>query len=470
MKFRLKSKECRNLPCDGGCQAGDSSFLIPHSSFKERGSALIIVLWVCLGLVSIALYFANAMNFEMRAADNRLAGAQAQLALDGAARYASNVLATVQTVGQLDFSSELQSESVSVGESRFWFIGRTNDVVNPDEPVFLLADENSKLNLNTATLEMLEWLPGMTTDLAASIVNWRSTTDTSNGGAGDETYPRLNPPYRCKHAPFESVDELKLVSGMSMELLYGEDANLNGALDPNENDGDLTAPLDDRSGTLDAGLLEYVTVWSREPVGNRTNVNDRQSLAIVLQDSLGTQRANQILAGLNAGGGGGGPVQFTNLIQFYLRSGMSKDEFDQIADVLVATTNTTGYIEGLININTASETVLACIPGIGDQAASLAAYRRSNTGNLLSIAWLVEALDNPEAALLAGPYVTTQSYQVNADAAAVGRHGRGYQRTRFIFDLADGSPRVAWRQDLTHLGWALGKTAFQNRELATNLK
>jgi hypothetical protein len=316
----------------------------------------------------------------------------------------------------------------------------------------------------------------MTTDLAASIVNWRSTsTDTSSGGADDETYQRLNPPYRCKHAPFESVDELNLVSGMTLELLYGEDANLNGALDPNENDGDLTPPLDDRSGTLDAGLIEYVTVWSREPVGNRTNVNDQQALAVVLQDSFGTQRGNQILAGLNIGGGGGGgggqTAQFSNLIGFYLRSGMSKEEFDQVGDLLVATTNTSAaYLDGLININTASETVLACIPGIGNQASTVAAYRRSNAGNLLSVAWLVEALGDQEAALLAGPYVTTQSYQVNADIAAVGRHGRGYQRARFIFDLADDSPRVAWRQDLTHLGWAPGKTAFQNRELATNLR
>jgi type II secretory pathway component PulK len=443
---------------------------------SQRGSALIIVLWVCLGLVAIALYFANAMNFEMRAADNRLAGVQAQLALDGAARYASNMLTTAQTPGQLDFSIELQAESVAVGESRFWFIGRTNDLINPDEPVFMFADENGKLNLNTATAEMLEWLPDMTAELAAAIVDWRdSNSEPGNGGAEDETYQRLNPPYRCKNAPFESADELRLVAGMTMEILYGEDANFNGALDPNENDGDLTAPLDDRSGTLDAGLMEYVTVWSREPINNRTNVNNRESLAIVLQDSLGTQRANEILARLNAGGGGGGgggqTTQFGNLIEFYLTSGMTKEEFDQVAEVLVATTNTTGYIEGLVNINTASEAVLACIPGIGiNQAAAVAAYRRSNAGNLLSVAWLVEALNDEEASRLAAPYVTTQTYQVSVDAAAVGRHGRGYQRTRFIFDLADGAPRAAWRQDLTHLGWALGKTAFQNRELATNLR
>jgi hypothetical protein len=33
---------------------------------------LIIVLWIAFGLVSLALYFANSMNFELRASDNRV--------------------------------------------------------------------------------------------------------------------------------------------------------------------------------------------------------------------------------------------------------------------------------------------------------------------------------------------------------------------------------------------------------------
>ena len=62
------------------------------------------------------------------------------------------------------------------------------------------------------------------------------------------------------------------------DKLYGDDGNLNGALDLNENDGDTSAPDDDRNGVLDPGILEYVTVWSREPTNTRTNVNDRNGL------------------------------------------------------------------------------------------------------------------------------------------------------------------------------------------------
>lgn len=51
----------------------------------QRASVLIIVLWVAIGLVSIALYFANTMTYELRASDNRVSGLVADQAIEGAA-------------------------------------------------------------------------------------------------------------------------------------------------------------------------------------------------------------------------------------------------------------------------------------------------------------------------------------------------------------------------------------------------
>ena len=62
--------------------------------------------------------------------------------------------------------------------------------------------------------------------------------------------------------------------------------------------------------------------------------------------------------------------------------------------------------------------------------------------------------------------ITTQTYQYSADVAAVGAYGRGYKRIRFVFDTSDGSPRIVYRQDLTHLGWALGKDLRNTMTLA----
>src|SRR5262249_26418044 len=122
-------------------------------------------------------------------------------------------------------------------------------------------------------------------------------------------------------------------------------------------------------------------------------------------------------------------------------------------------TVTNGAAEGLVNVNTASEAVLACLPGIGtDNAPSLVAYRQSNPDKLNTVGWVKDVLPQ-NAALPAGPYLTGRTYQFTADIAAVGHHGRGYRRVKFVFDTTEGTPKIRYRQDLTHLGWALGRKA-----------
>ena len=108
--------------------------------------------------------------------------------------------------------------------------------------------------------------------------------------------------------------------------------------------------------------------------------------------------------------------------------------------------------------------MLASLPGLSSDlglAQTLINYRQSNPDKLGSIAWVVDALgeNNSTAldALQATDCITTQTFQLNADVAALGPNGRGYRRIRFIFDTSEGTPKIVYRQELTHLGWALGK-------------
>jgi type II secretory pathway component PulK len=434
----------------------------PRCGQQTTGSVLIIVLWVSFGLVTLALYFANSMSFELRAADNRAAAIQAEQAIAGAGRYLSNILAATQAQqrGTIPDATLYDFEAVPIGDATFWCIGRGDQQQqrSTDIPYFGLVDEASKLNINVATREMLEALPRMTPELAAAIIDWRDADDdVTEGGAESQTYLRLNPPYRCKNANFESLEELRLVIGAHLDILYGEDTNLNGALDPNENDGDVSMPSDNRDSRLDNGILEYLTVYSRQPAAG-TNVNQRQDITALLQQKFDANRVNQILAALGPGGSG-------NVLQFYVRSGMTREEFAQIEGDLVGT-NTVG----LVNVNTASEAVLACIPGIGtDKASSLVAYRRSNGGTLNTVAWAKDVLDE-NALRLASPWLTGRSYQFSADVAAVGHHGRGYARAKFVFDMTESAAKVLYREDLTHLGWALGADARKTLLLAKELR
>src|ERR1700722_1715050 len=173
---------------------------------RESASVLIIVLWIAIGLVSIALYFANSMTYELQASDNRTSGLAAQQVIEGAARYVSYVLYNYATNGAVPESSQFKCEAVPVGDAQFWLIGRDPSTTPSKDPYFGLIDEASKFNLNTVSSNQLMGLPNMTSDFAEAILDWRSTN-----GVGEESlnYDALG--YDDKNAAFESVDELRLV-------------------------------------------------------------------------------------------------------------------------------------------------------------------------------------------------------------------------------------------------------------------
>ncbi len=434
----------------------------PHSIRKsERGSVLVIVLCLAFGLVSIALYFADSMSQDLRASDNRVSGLAADQAIEGAQRYVTTILSLYATNGCVPDLTQYQAEAVPVGSSHFWIIGREPSGTPAAEPYFALIAENSKLYLNRASTNTWQMLPlqNLTPDFVQSVRDWRTT----NGAMlASINYAPMN--YAPKGASFETLDELRLVYGSSMDLLAGEDVNRNGVLDENETDTN-------GNGQLDPGLFEYVSGYGREPNlhadgSSFTNVNNQAQFRPYLVSKLGSSRAGQIMARLVRTTGSGRnarttPITFSNLLQFYLTSGMNSTEFGQIANDITASSG--NNISGRININTASPTVLQCLPGMDlGTAQQLVSYRQQNANNLTSIAWIVDALgaSSPVIQSLAqGDYITIHSFQFTADIAAIGPYGRGYRRTKFIFDLSAGQVRIIYRQDLSRLGWALGKNA-----------
>jgi len=154
-----------------------------------------------------------------------------------------------------------------------------------------------------------------------------------------------------------------------------------------------------------------------------------------------------------------------SVLQFYIKSGLTAAEFQLIENDISVSTNK--VVVGLVNVNTASATVLGCLPGLdSDNKGVTLVATRTGQDTQHSIAWLKDAL-TPADAVKLGPYITGRSDVYSADIAALGHYGRGYQRVRFIFDSTDGwpaAPKIRQRQDLTHLGWALGQNV--RRQLA----
>lgn len=418
---------------------------------RSGGYVLVLVLVVCLGLVSLTLLFGHSMFMAYRGAEGDIAGRQAERAIDGAVQYAEYLMTTGTTPGYLLPDPAIyQSEAMPVGDASFWFIGEPYATTGSSAytPAFGLVDEASKLNLNTATAAMLENLPNMTQDLAQAIVAWRTTSGTQSTASSTMGSSSIS----NKGGPYESVFELAQVLGLNgydPSLLYGDDLNLNHVLDPAEDQG---------AGQFNPGFLEYVTVFSREP--NRLSDGTARvsvatastALRTLLSDKISTTRANQILARVRN-------LQIRSVLEFYIRSGMTADEFDKVSNSLTMTSGS--FAVGLVNVNTASATVLACIPGITPQsAAQLVSTRSGQAQPYTNLAWVVPVLGQT-AAIQAGPYLTTQTYQVTADVAAVGRNGRGYRRALFVIDDSTGTPQVVYRRNMASLGWALGPDALQ---------
>lgn len=434
---------------------------------SERGTLLIVVIWIALGLAAVVLYFANSVLMEYRSADQAQAGLESEQAIEGARRYLTYILKNQETKGVMPdiANSDYVAEEVPVNNASFYLVGRDFSVdTYPTEPVYGLIDEASKLNINTASLEMLEALPGMDSDVAAAIIDWRDADeDVTGGGAESQDYSVLDSSYNAKNAAFETPEELRLVMHMDMALLYGEDTNRNGVLDPNEDDADASPPGDNDDGLLNPGLLEYVTTFTREPSTDsaggakvstlKASGISRTNFQQLLSKLSDPQRAQQILQATNSR-----LSAMKSPLELYMicreMAQMTPEEFKEIEEGLL---NQTG--NGLVNVSTASLPVLtALLLGDSSTASQIVSARAGlDSDSLQSVAWLADVL-TPELSAQVGPSITAHSYQYSADICATGHEKRGFRREWILFDTEETDPKVIYRRDLTRLGWPLGES------------
>lgn len=427
----------------------------------RRGTILLVTLCVVFILAGLVLVFARTIRVEAIASANAVAAIQAAAVERGAEQY---VLALVQEQRDALFMlSEDAFYAVPVGGDDpahptgwFWII-RPN-YGDPELPSYGLSDEAAKININSASLDMLLSFAAMTEELAPSIVDWRDEDeDISTNGAESEFYMAMPNPYNCKNAPFESVEELLLVKGSGLDLLYG----IKDSGEPNRApvwEANNIQPLGIESIEL-RGLFDYLTVYSAEANTDasgqqRININDNRSqLQSLLSEQLGDARANEVIARARP--------PFQNIFDFYQRAGLTPDEFATIADRL--TTSTQTVRRGLINVNTAPHDVLMCLPELDeDDISSLLSFRSAANLDPTNISWVAEAI--PAKAAEIGDRITTRSYQYSADIVAVSANGRAFKRCRIVVDARSSPALIVYRKDLTEQGWPM------ERELLDELR
>lgn len=415
----------------------------------RRGAVVVIVIW-SVAIAAVIVGAAQVLAFR-QAAMGREAIARVE------ARWAARA-GLEETLAVLEYHTEEPNpedsrqlykdlESVADGElvSGTWEIRHTEDGVEVPGP----QDEHAKININTVPRNILLELEGMTMDVADAIVDWRDSDDDEGMmGAEYEFYVNRGLGYEPRNGNLRSIAELELIAGAFPRYVRGEDQNLNGRLDSNEDDGSLSEPPDDADGLLDAGWSGALTARSTgsliglsgaaklnlreaslEELQERFGLSAEQSAAVstfakgnnarmemlLVQDltTLATgggrnnaqqpsgRQSGRSSAGRNTGQAGAG-ARIQALDSQQLRRIFQEGTLDRANQP----------INGKVNLNTVTPAVLrAMLPDDPISADAIVSLRGATSSGLLSISDLLGSNRiTPESVAAIAPYADTQSY------------------------------------------------------------
>jgi general secretion pathway protein K len=178
---------------------------------RQRGSALLAVLWVSAALAAIGFSLASTVRSETDRTSTAVDGLRAYYLASGAIyRGMYELLWSVNNQGK---------RLIPQGSTQVEYAFPTGNV-----RVELLP-EQGKLDVNTTPPEELYRLgvalgldPERAREIALAIADWRGPP---TAGGFDEYYASFTPSFRARHASFEETEELLLVKGVTPDIYYG---------------------------------------------------------------------------------------------------------------------------------------------------------------------------------------------------------------------------------------------------------
>ena len=216
---------------------------------KERGFVLVAVLLIIAVLVAIIVEF----NYESRV----------KLHLSDNFRYSSKALNYAEAGLAIAMATLKQNDNILYDE-RFspLFLGKVQIPVESGYCTIFVNGESGKININALKtsngqivrqrvdqmLKLIDLLnyqyqeqSPISYSLIPAIIDWVDYDDEvtllpfikrENEGAEGKYYKDLIDPYSCKNAPFDTLDELLLVKGMTTEIFYGRAGNESKNIEP----------------------------------------------------------------------------------------------------------------------------------------------------------------------------------------------------------------------------------------------
>jgi competence ComEA-like helix-hairpin-helix protein len=360
---------------------------------REKASILVGLLW-CLALLSIAvlgilhtarmdLLVVKHYGDRIQAHYLALAGverAKALLYRDSVSRRKSGKNHT----GAL-YEDDADFHDVTLGRGKI-------RVGHGSPAIYGISDEESRINVNTASAQVLTKIEGMTPDIVAAISDWRGASNQlSAGGAGIDYYSSLIPPYLPRNGPVQTLRELLMVRGVTPELLLGE-GDPHSIVDDSEDQLPMEngwAPLltvDSKDDNVNASGKARVDIKSADQnaLAEVEGITPAIARAIVNWQGRGNFQSIADLLNVTSQGGGqrnlGGGGNGSQIIDH--------DLLMRIADSLTVGDDSSS--SGLININTASVDVLKCLPGLDEARAHAIISHRQSNGFFANIAELLK--------------------------------------------------------------------------------
>ncbi len=430
---------------------------------SERGIALIVVLWIVTVMGTFTLLFSRESRLAININKNLNDALQAEMIAEaGVYRAVAELIDDYQLTSYDGLEDTWSSSSTIFMDSPLGdgvYRVERPDLDNLGSVQYGCTDESSKLNVNTATRAMLMALPNATEELADAILDWRDDNDEQRTfGAEINYYQSLEEPYQPKNGLFDTLAELMLVKGVSVEVLYGEDINANGVLDLNENDGDASYPIDDANDELNVGWVHFLTVYSYEKNESgdgltRININSasEDEMKEELSDVLSDDEIQQIVQGRDDN-------EYTRIGDLLYRQQennnggrnnnnqqiLNKEKMRGVADRI--TVSDEDQLVGRINLNTAPREVITCLfPNNPDIVEAIIEFRESSDGPFESLGDLldVQSISNQQFAQLT-EVASTKSSVHSVRSSGFIESSNAYKQVYAIFDRNAEPPQFRY--------------------------
>ena len=449
----------------------------------SRGTVLVAVMVI----TTMAAMAAATLMFRIRAeVTASAAGANGEQAFAAAMSGIQQTLDLLgrpadQTGGWYDNPDRLRNQLVwDDGINRWYFTIYAHNPEDREQFRYGVTDEAGKININIADADMLLGLPNMTEELVDCLMDFRDIDETPRtNGAEQDYYDQLPFPYRIKNAPFATLEEVLLVKGFNGTVVFGEDANLNGLLDANEDDGEDTFPPDDADGELNRGLRAAATTISYDPDlrgdgQSRLNINGglrdlgrlgRIGLSRQTVEFIQVYRAegnlfkhpSELLGMKYKVKGAASRYRSLRHIRAgsTISSGVGRDNLAVVMDGLTTKPSGRMPLVGMISVNAAPVHVLAALPGLDEEVGERIVDARSGLDEqmLSTVAWLyIEDIVDAETFKAVAPRLTARGYQFRIQCVGFGVPCGRFRVVEVVVDIAGSTPRITYLRDITRLG------------------